>query len=219
LERQGARKFVLDLRGNAGGAPEEGIELANLFLDRGQITSIQGQKTSKQSFDADPSKAVSKVPMVIVTNRGTACGAEIAAAALLDNKRAEVVGERTYGCGAVRKPLTLEDGSAVILAVAKYYSPSAKAIQDHGVTPSLMVAGSDQVPDTDDETPEQRPQTAPKTDEDLPLKKAIEVLKVGVTAARQNASRPVGTEAKGPAEGRENLLTPQGPLNVPRPPK
>ena len=77
--------------------------------------------------------------MAVLTNHGTADAAEVVAAALMDNKRAQVVGERTYGDAAMRKAITMEDGGAIILSVAKYYSPDGKAIQDTGVTPQTAV--------------------------------------------------------------------------------
>jgi carboxyl-terminal processing protease len=140
LERQGAKKLVLDLRHCSTGPHEEGIALANLFEDSGLITYTQGQKTSKQEFQAQSSKAVTKLPLALIVNRSTAGGAEIAAAALLSSKRAKLVGERTYGDAAVRKAVTLADGSAVILSIAKYYSPEGKAIQDNGVLPDVLQA-------------------------------------------------------------------------------
>jgi carboxyl-terminal processing protease len=108
----------------------------------------------------------------VVVNRGTAGAAEIAAAALLDSKRADVVGEHTYGDAAIRKPVPMEDGSAVILSVAKYYSPSGKAIQDTGVTPNVLEADADAVqPDLDDDT---LPDTSSAPARiDLIMKKAI----------------------------------------------
>ena len=75
----------------------------------------------------------------MLTNHGTADAAEIAAAALMGNKRAQLVGERTYGDAAVRRAITMDDGGAIILSVAKYYSPDGKAIQDTGVTPRTLV--------------------------------------------------------------------------------
>lgn len=181
LEKQGAKKLILDLRDCAFGKPEEGIQLANLFLDKGLITFLQGQKTGRQNFEAQPSKVRWRGPLVVITNRGTANGAEIAAAALLDSKRAEVVGERTYGDAAVRKEILLDDGGAVILSVAKYYSPLGKALQDTGVTPSVPLAESEPVFETEEETPpEPEPQ---KPAEDLLLKKAIEMLAAKSQAA------------------------------------
>ena len=124
----------------------------------------------------DPSFA-----MTSLTNRGTADGAEIAASALLGNKRAQVIGERTYGDAALRKALTMDDGSAIILSVAKYYSADGKAIQDTGVTPSTPVAEAEAAVTYDENgepVPEAQPQQPqPKKLEDDPVvKKALEVL-------------------------------------------
>lgn len=139
LEKQGAKKILLDLRNVAVGTPEDGVELANLFLDRGLIGYSMGQKSTKQEFQADPGKVKTKLPLQVITNRGTANGAEVAAAALLDSKRAEVAGERTYGSASIKKAVPLDDGGAIILSVAKYYSPSGKSIPDNGVTPGTIV--------------------------------------------------------------------------------
>jgi len=178
LQKQGAKKLILDLRHCATGTPEEGTKLANLFLDKGLITYIAGQKVLRQDINADASADITHLPVVVMVNRGTADGAEIAAAALLDDKRAEVVGERTYGDAAVRKAVTMDDGSAVILSVAKYYSPSGKAIQDTGVTPSVPMLESEPVVVDDDGNPQTvEPQSQPG--EDLMLKKAIDVVTKG----------------------------------------
>ena len=138
LEKQGAKKLVLDLRHCSTGAPEEGIALANLFQESGLITYTQGQKASRQDFNASSSKAVTKLPMAVIVGRSTAGGGEIAAASLLNSKRAQLIGEHTYGDAAVRRAVTLADGGAVILSVAKYYAPDGKAIQDNGVTPTVQ---------------------------------------------------------------------------------
>lgn len=210
MQKQGAKRLVLDLRNCATGTPEAGIHLANLFLDKGLITYLEGQKVTRQNFDAQPARAVTSLPLAVIINRGTADGSEVAAAALLDDKRAEVVGERSYGDAGVRKAVTMDDGSAVILSVAKYYSPGGKAIQDNGVTPSVQVAEADTSSDFDDDTVE-RPET--KQGEDLLLKKAIEVVTKGkdVAAKTGAAGQAVGTGSEHPP-----ILT---PLNVPQPKK
>jgi carboxyl-terminal processing protease len=175
LEKQGAKKVILDVRYCGEGTPQEGIALANLFMDRGLITYLQGQKVSRQDFQAAPGRAVTHLPLVVLTNRGTAGGAEIAAAALLDAKRAELVGERTYGDAGQRKAVTLDDGSAVILSVAKYYSPSGKSIQDNGVTPTIAQA-EPEPPSADDDDQDAAPPPAPdagKAGEDPILKKGL----------------------------------------------
>jgi carboxyl-terminal processing protease len=184
LTKQGAKKYILDLRSSAVGKPDEGVGLANLFLDKGLITYLQGQKQKREDYNADPSRAVYKdQPLVVLTNRGTAGAAEVAAAALLDNKRAELVGERTYGDAAVRRAIQMDDGSAVILSVAKYYSPAGKALQDTPTTPTFLVTEADLSADTDDdENPPAPPSPEQKKDDDAVLKKAIEVLTKGKAA-------------------------------------
>ncbi len=179
LEKQGARKLILDLRFAAAGPQEEGIALANLFMDSGLIAYTQGQKASRQDFQAQPSKAVTKLPLAVIVNRSTAGAAEIAAAALLQSKRAQVVGERTFGDASVRKTVTLSDGSAVILSVAKYYPAEGKAIQDTGVTPSILQAELAVEPDSanDDNLPDAAPdEPAKKPAVDEQLNKALQAL-------------------------------------------
>lgn len=179
LEKQGAKRLVLDLRHCSTGPDEEGIALANLFMDSGLITYTQGQKSSRQDFQAAASKAVTKAPLAVIVNHSTAGAAEIAAAALMNSKRAQVVGERTYGDAAVRKTVTLNDGSAVILSVAKYYSPDGKSIQDNGITPNIQQAEIEAAADAplDDNLPDLTPDDQPKkTGVDELLDKAIRTM-------------------------------------------
>jgi carboxyl-terminal processing protease len=178
LEKQGAKRLILDLRHCSTGPPEEGVALANLFLDKGLIAYSEGQKVSRQDYQAAASKAVTKLPLAVIANRGTSDAAEVAAAALLDAKRAEVVGERTYGNAAVRKAVNLDDGSAVILSVAKYYSPSGKSIQDNGVTPSVPQAEVEASDVDDDNNPDTPPLPAPKPGTDELLNRAFKILTI-----------------------------------------
>ena len=181
LQKQGAQKLILDLRNTAVGSPQDGMGLANLFLSKGRLTYLQGQRVPRQNFDADSSKTVTSLPLVVLTNRGTADGAEVAAAALQDNKRAQLVGERTYGDASLRRAITMDDGGAIILSVAKYYSADGKAIQDNGVTPGTLVAEAEPAPEVDDNgepltAPSQPPQQPQKKLEDDPVvKKALEL--------------------------------------------
>jgi len=182
LQKDGALKLMLDMRNCATGSPEDGIALANLFLNKGRIAYMVGQKVPRQNFEADPAKAITTLPVAVLTNRGTADAAEIAAAALMDNKRAQVVGERTYGDAALRKAITMEDGGAIILSVAKYYSPEGKAIQDTGVTPNNVVSDADAQLDVDDngdplpEAPGAEKGQQKKVEDDAVVKKALELL-------------------------------------------
>jgi carboxyl-terminal processing protease len=179
LEKQGAKKLVLDLRNVAEGPEEEGVAVANLFLDHGTITYLEGQKYPRQTFNADPSKAVTKLPVAVLVNRSTSGAAEIVAASLMENARADVVGSKTYGEGSVQKLIEIPDGSALILSIAKYYTPGGKPIQDNAITPNVQVADSadDFAGPDDDENqqPQTQPQAKPQSDDIL--KKAIEVLK------------------------------------------
>jgi carboxyl-terminal processing protease len=179
LEKQGAKKLILDLRHCSTGPDEEGIALANLFQDSGLITYTLGQKSARQDFNAQASKAVTKLPLALIVNRSTAGGGEIAAAALLNSKRAQVVGERTYGDAAVRRAVTLNDGSAVILSVAKYYSPDGKSIQDNGVMPNVLqsevdVAAADGA--ADDSLADVTPDDTKKPGVDELMNRALKVL-------------------------------------------
>jgi len=152
LEKQGAKRLMLDLRYCALGPVDEGIAVANLFMDKGTITYSLGQKSPRQDHTASSSKAITKLPLVVLVNRGTAGAAEVAAGALLDSKRAQLVGEPTYGDAAIRRAITMDDGSAVILSVAKYYTPSGKAIQDVHVTPNVLQAETAAIVENDDDS-------------------------------------------------------------------
>jgi len=179
LQKQGAKKILLDLRYCATGDPEEGAALANLFEGKGLITYAVGQKFPRKDYNADEKKVVSTLPLVVLVSRGTAAAAEVAAAGLQSSKRAAIVGERTFMDASILRPITMDDGGAVILSVAKFYSPDGKSIQDNGVTPETLVIDPDAGtgdPEDDDATPEPAA-TAHKPGEDVILNKAIEVAK------------------------------------------
>ena len=184
LQKQGAKKLVLDLRNSASGEESEGIATANLFLDHGTITYLQGQKYPRQAFNAEPAKDITKLPVAVLVNRGTAGPAEIVAAAILENARGDVVGDKTFGDGSIQKTIEMRDSGALILSIAKYYSPSGKAIQDAAVTPNVLVADNQAqddagLPDEDQQqtaAPNEK-NTKPKNVQDDQLNKALEVLK------------------------------------------
>jgi carboxyl-terminal processing protease len=180
LEKSGAKKLVLDLRNTSDGEESEGVATANLFLNHGTITYLQGQKFPREAFNADAAKAVTTLPVAILVNKGTAGAAEIVAAAILENARGDVVGDKTFGDGSVQKTIDLPDGGALILSVAKYYSPSGKAIQEVAVTPNVLVADDTDNVISDDEDAEPaaaEPEAKPKNTQDDQLRKAVEVLK------------------------------------------
>jgi len=182
VQKEGAKKIILDLRNSGDGEESEGIVTANLFLNHGTITYLQGQKYPKQIFNADPEKAVTSLPLVVLVNRGTAGAAEIVAAAVMENARGDVVGDKTFGSGSIQKVIDMPDGSALVLSVAKYYSPSGKAVQDTAITPNILVADNNDdfiAPDEDENAPDdaqqEKQQKANQPDDQL--NRAIEVLK------------------------------------------
>jgi len=179
LEKSGAKKLLLDLRNSSDGDESEGVAVANLFLNHGTITYLQGQKYPREAFNADPAKAVTNLPVAALVNKGTAGAAEIVAAAILENARGDVVGDKTFGDGSVQKTIDLPDGGALFLSIAKYYSPSGKAIQDAAVTPNVVVAEEEDnvVPEEEEQAPAPEQEAKPKNTQDDQLHKALEVLK------------------------------------------
>lgn len=172
MSKDGNKKVLLDLRDVVQGDEAQAVRLANAFLQTGTIASLEGQKVAKETFTADPSKFITSAPLVVLVNHGTAGPGELVAAAILDNKRGDVVGDRTFGEGSVQKTIELPDGAAVILSVAKYESPSGKKIQDDAVTPNVVVGPNiDQYLAETEEPNAQKPQT------DDQLNKALDILK------------------------------------------
>jgi carboxyl-terminal processing protease len=176
LTAAGAQKIVLDLRNCAGGEPEGAVETASLFLDKGLVAYLQGQRYPRKDLDAQPPSQVCKLPLVVMINQSTAGPAELVASAIQGNKRGEVVGVRSFGVGVYQKLIAMDDGSALLLSVAKYYGPDGKSIQDNGVTPSVVEPSEDtaSVDDQEDESVEPE-HFGDKGDQQL--RKAIEILK------------------------------------------
>jgi len=214
LEKQGAKKLILDLRNCATGAPEEGVALANLFVDAGRLGYSVGQKVARLDYEAVATKAITKLPLTVTSNRGTAGAAEIAATALYDNKRAEIVGERTYGDASIRKPVVMDDGAAVILSIAKFHNASGKAIQDIGVMPSVPVADLEPAELNDEDGEPAKKEEKPKSNEDLILKKAVEISLKGLSPAEAQAAQALRDITKKSEKDQDPSL---GPLNVPTP--
>jgi carboxyl-terminal processing protease len=171
MGKSGNKKVLLDLRDVTDGDEAQGMRLANLFLKQGTLATLSGQKFPTQTFTADSARFVTDAPLAVLVNRGTAGAAELAAAALADNKRADLVGERTFGEGSVQKTMELPDGAALVLTVAFYSSPGGKKFLEDAVTPGVLVGPT---PEQEQEAAEE--DTAPaKTD--APLNKALELLK------------------------------------------
>ena len=138
--------LILDLRNNPGGVLQPAIEMADGFLDHGDIVSTRGRNATMQmKFTAKPGQWIEDIPLVLLVDRGSASASEVFAGALQDNGRAVVVGERTFGKGSVQSVLPLRNGSGIKLTTARYYTPSGKSIQTYGIMPDVVVASAVQV--------------------------------------------------------------------------
>jgi len=162
-----SRKILLDLRDSTGEDPQQGLRLANFFIKQGTLATLEGQKFPLQTFTADPARFLTDAPIVVLINRGTYGAAELTAGAIEDSKRGEVVGERSFGEGSVQKTIELPDGSALLLTVAKFESPSGKKIQDDAVIPTVNVGLAI----------EEEEEAAPPSKSDEALNKALALLK------------------------------------------
>jgi carboxyl-terminal processing protease len=183
LESQGARKIILDLRNCAGGDVQEAVDTAGIFLSKGLVTYLAGQRFPRQDVVVHPCGAQCKLTLLVLINLSTAGPAELVASAMLGNKRGDVVGVRSFGVGVFEKPIPVGDGSALLLAVAKYYGPDGKAIHDNGVTPSVVQPATGEGDDGDAENQPEGPEQFGGKD-DLQLRKAIQILNQSTTAAQ-----------------------------------
>lgn len=203
--KRGATKIILDLRGSAGDDLQTGVTVANYFLKSGTIAKVIGRKEKLlNTFEAKPENAITDLPVAVLIDNSTAGAAEVIAAAIQDNKRGDVIGERSFGVGTAQQLFPLDDGSAMLLTTSRYASPNGKFFFPEGVMPATEVKRQDLaaiLPDDVDTEPSPKPSTAPtatptptptpatagKPGEDLILKKAIEVLTTGAKAKKKAA--------------------------------
>jgi carboxyl-terminal processing protease len=147
LQAQGMKALVLDLRWNPGGLLDEAVEVCGKFLPRGQlVVTTEGRDRSENSVrraDGNGDELKGE-PIVVLVNLGSASASEIVTGCLQDLHRAVILGEKTFGKGSVQSIFPLDDGSALKLTVAKYYTPSHKVIHEHGITPDIFVPMSDE---------------------------------------------------------------------------
>ena len=134
--------FVLDLRGNPGGLLDQAVDVAALFLNRGQVVATKGRHpTSMQDFEASGNDQTHGLPLVVLVNGGSASSAEIVAAALQDHGRAIVVGSSSYGKGTVQMVWPLENTGELTLTWARLVTPSGTILHNHGVVPAFCTSG------------------------------------------------------------------------------
>jgi carboxyl-terminal processing protease len=189
LHQQGAHKLVIDLRDCSSGAAKEGIDTAQLFLQSGTIATLKGQTVTTETSSADPSKVVWSDPVTVLIGNSTAGPAEIFAGAIADNHRGETVGSRTYGTASMQKVIPMDDGSALILTVANYYTPNGKEIPMDGVVPTVMVRNT---PDSYAQLEQVGPPVPPPgqvvAPNDPVLKKALNILQTSGASQQKKAA-------------------------------
>lgn len=158
LRKKGFKGIILDLRNNPGGLLNEAVSTAKMFINKGVIVSTKGRYPwHTVVYEADGS-AIPYCPMVVLVNRGSASASEIVAGALQDHGRAKLVGVRTFGKGSVQTVIPFNDGSALHITIAYYYTPAGKLIHEKGLNPDVLV---------------EQPEDSKK---DLQLEKAKEIL-------------------------------------------
>jgi carboxyl-terminal processing protease len=207
LSKQGVQKIILDLRGVATGTLNEGVSVANLFIKDGDLAKVIGKDNKVlKTLSADPSKAIFDGKVAVVIDLGTAGAAEVVAAAILDRKRGDVVGERSFGAGTEQRLFTLRGGDGLLLTTAKWASASGSPFlgderASMGVKPSIEVKRPDtpepiEVEEMIDQRDEQNQNPQPAASptpakepakpviEDLQMKKALEIMADKSQAAR-----------------------------------
>jgi carboxyl-terminal processing protease len=138
LEAQGANGYILDLRSNPGGLLFGAIDIAKMWLNDGKIVSTVNRQGVGDTSSANQT-AITKKPLVVLVDGGSASASEILSGALQDNKRAQLVGLKTFGKGLVQSVRPLKDGAGMAVTIAKYYTPSGKDINHSGIKPDIEV--------------------------------------------------------------------------------
>jgi carboxyl-terminal processing protease len=209
LQKQGAQKFLLDLRNVAGGSLTEAVKVANLFIKSGTLAQTVGRGGKTQAtLAADPKLAIFDGPVAVLIDRGTAGAAEVVASAFIDHKRGAVVGEKSFGAGTEQKLFPLRNGDGLLLTTVKWASSKGEAFLGKGVQPSVEVKRpelaeavdpDDLTGNDDDPIAQPSPQadqrevapeaTSPKQQpEDTQLKRALELLRENKPAQQQKAA-------------------------------
>ncbi len=186
-ESKGSLKgLVLDLRNNPGGLLDQAVKISDRFIDSGLIVSVEGRREDQKiKFYAHPEGQLSRFPLVVLVNGGSASGAEIVAGAIQDHGRGILLGTHTFGKGSVQTIIPLKDGSGLRLTTARYYTPNGRSIQAKGIVPDFIVKPS--------RPEEEKEQVAPK----LPSEKDLERHLIDVEkGAAKEKEKPKKEEVK-----------------------
>lgn len=212
--------LIIDLRNNPGGVLNGAVEVADLFLNKGLIVYTQGRDPeSRNNYSANPGDMLDGRPIVVLVNGGSASASEIVSGALQDQKRAIIVGTRTFGKGSVQTVLPITGDHALKLTTARYYTPSGRSIQAEGITPdipirvqSVKVAEDDTMHESDlphhllnpnaakDRADGQDGKEAPLAARDYPLSQALDILKGINLSQRDQANFEPPTRTDNAAE-------------------
>ncbi|MGV8948727.1 MAG: S41 family peptidase [Candidatus Paracaedibacter sp.] len=163
--------IILDLRNNPGGSPEQAVSVSSLFLDSGIIVHIKGRKeANNQTLKATQKDLLKDIPMAILINQGSASASEIVAAALRDNHRAVLIGEKSFGKGSIQGLYALESYGGIKITIARFYTPKGEEIQGRGIQPDILLP---------QKTLEslKTPPTKETSADDAQLQRALDVLK------------------------------------------
>lgn len=147
LEDDGAEAIILDLRNNPGGILDEAVKVSSLFADSGTVLSVKQREGEDQIYEVDTNFMTTDLPLIVMTNRGSASGSEIVAGFIKDQERGKLFGSKTFGKGTVQSVFPLEDGSALRLTTARYYTSGENLIDEIGIEPDYDYP---YVPDDDD---------------------------------------------------------------------
>ena len=144
LAKQNIKSLIIDLRNNGGGIVDEALDMVDLILDKDKIELISTNKNGEEEIKKSKSNPVINVPIVVLVNGNTASASEIFAAALKENGKATIVGEKTYGKGVIQELISLRDGSGIKVTIEEYLTPNRNKINKVGITPDKEVT----LPDT-----------------------------------------------------------------------
>lgn len=188
IEKEGLTGIVLDLRNNPGGLFDEAVEVASQFLEGGNVLLEKDARGRITPVPVHPGGIALGIPMVVLVNGGTSSGAEIVSGALRDHRRGTVIGEKTFGTGTVLQSFSLSDGSAVLLAIKEWLTPSGDLIWHKGIAPEIVVALPTEVSPLTPEKERNMTEADVRASGDVQLLRAIEL----ITAPRKAGAPPLG---------------------------
>jgi carboxyl-terminal processing protease len=172
-----ANGLIVDVRNNGGGLLQSAIDIGSMFIRQGVIVQTIDREGRREQIPSS-GRVLWNKPTVVLINGASASASEILAGALKDNKIAEIVGTKSFGKASVQNVRRLNDGSALLITIAKYLTPSGEDINKKGITPDIEVL----LPTPEAEAEEEVVMTEPKEENDIQLQKAIKVLKTMIAS-------------------------------------